>query len=60
MEIDGKVYGLGVFYGQLVNVLAVWSVFPRFGMLYQENLATLVVYNWINIQRPVIHKVTSL
>jgi hypothetical protein len=54
MEIDGKVYGLGVFYGQLVNVLAVWSVFPRFGMLYQENLATLVVYNWINIQRPVI------
>jgi hypothetical protein len=38
----------GVFSGHLVHFLVIWcifwsfgKIFPRFGMLYQENLATL-------------------
>jgi hypothetical protein len=26
----------GIFYGHLAYVMAIWSIFPRFGMLYQE------------------------
>jgi hypothetical protein len=34
-----NIYGLfGIFYGELVSI---WYIFPRFGILCQENLATL-------------------
>jgi hypothetical protein len=31
----------GILFGHLVCFAAIWYVFPRFGMLYQKNLATL-------------------
>jgi hypothetical protein len=32
---------LGIFFGYLGKILAIWSSISRFGILYQENLATL-------------------
>jgi hypothetical protein len=33
----------GTFYDHLVYFVVIWYIFPRFGMVYQENLATLYV-----------------
>jgi hypothetical protein len=37
------IYQFGPFYGHLVKFKVIFEIsFPRFGMLYHENLATLI------------------
>jgi hypothetical protein len=35
----------GIFNGHLVHYVVLWYIFSRFGLLYQENLATLPYNN---------------
>jgi hypothetical protein len=33
---------IGLFYGFMISLMALWYIFCRLGMLYQENLATIL------------------
>jgi hypothetical protein len=33
---------LEIYDGHLVYFVVIWHIYPRFGILYQENLATLI------------------
>jgi hypothetical protein len=42
MDIRSILRPIGIFYGLWVYFVAIWYIFTHFGMLYQENLATLL------------------
>jgi hypothetical protein len=49
MTISFILRPLEIFYGHLVHFVVIWYNFPRFGILDQENLATLVLLSKHNV-----------
>jgi hypothetical protein len=49
MAIGNILQTLGIFYGSFgtyVGIVVIWYIFPVFGNIYQENLATLPYLAW--------------
>jgi hypothetical protein len=41
MAIGNILWSFGIFYGHLVYFMAIWYIFPRFGILRQEKSGNL-------------------